>query len=245
MGVTVNVNNLSLAHKGSNGISIATIPDVCKTPSPAGPVPIPYPNISMSSDLAKGTKKVKVDGKKMAAVKGSEYSMSTGDEPGTAGGVASSTFKKESSWILYSFDVKFEGKNACRLTDKKFQNHKNTVDLGGNLQAPVIAVPAASRDPECEELEEKIDELVNRDKKQHGGGGTHGLKHRFREQIAGANGPGTKSWDDHEAQIQGQQRGLRRKLTRHQALGCGDPPKDAHKWASKPAPSAKEWKGPA
>ena len=41
----------------------------------------------------------------------------------------SSTFMKESTWILYSFDVKMDGKNACRLTDKKFQNHENTADL--------------------------------------------------------------------------------------------------------------------
>src|SRR5262245_62008979 len=107
------------------------MPDVCKTPSPGGPVPLPYPNISMANSLAKGTTTVKADGGNMIAIKGSEFSMSQGDEPGTAGGVKSSTFKKESTWILYSFDVKIEGKNACRLSDKKFQNHENTVDIMG------------------------------------------------------------------------------------------------------------------
>jgi hypothetical protein len=133
MAVTIKVNgrNDSLVHKGSSHFSKATIPDVCKTPSPGGPVPLPYPNISMSSSLAKGTTTVKADGGNMIAVKGSEFSMSQGDEPGTAGGVKSSTFKKESTWITYSFDVKIEGKNACRLSDKKFQNHENTVDMGG------------------------------------------------------------------------------------------------------------------
>ena len=43
---------------------------------------------------------------------------------------------KESTWILYSFDVKMDGKSACRLTDKKFQNHENTVDLAGTIQDP-------------------------------------------------------------------------------------------------------------
>jgi len=128
MGVTVAVNKMSLAHKGSNGIAAATIPDVCKTPSPGGPVPIPYPNIAKSSDLAKGTKKVKTDGK-MAAVKGSEYSRSMGDEAGTAGGVVSSTNMKEAKWILSSFDVKLEGKAACRLMDMMTNNHANTVSL--------------------------------------------------------------------------------------------------------------------
>ena len=143
MPVTVKVNGVcqSLVHKGSNGVSIATIPDVCKTPSPGGPVPIPYPNISQSMTLAKGTTSVKADHGMMIAIKGSEFSLSNGDNAGVAGGVKSSTFMKESTWILYSFDVKMDGKGACRLTDKKFQNHENTVDLGGELQAPSIVLP--------------------------------------------------------------------------------------------------------
>jgi len=140
--VTVKVNGAanSLVHKGSNGISIATIPDVCKTPSPAGPVPIPYPNISQSITLDKGTSTVKADGGMMVATKGSEFSLSNGDNAGVAGGVKSSTFMKESTWILYSFDVKMDGSNACRLTDKKFQNHENTADLTGVVQT-VVPVP--------------------------------------------------------------------------------------------------------
>jgi hypothetical protein len=138
MSITIKVNGTmnSVVHKGSNHFSMATIPDVCKTPSPGGPVPLPYPNVSLSSSLAKGTTTVKADGGNMIAVKGSEFSMSQGDEPGTVGGVKSSTFKKESTWITYSFDVKIEGKNACRLTDKKFQNHENTVDMVGTGGIP-------------------------------------------------------------------------------------------------------------
>ncbi len=148
MPVTVKVNGTanSLVHKGSNGISMATIPDVCKTPSPGGPIPIPYPNISQSATLAKGTTTVKADGGMMIAIKGSEFSLSNGDNAGVAGGVKSSTFMKESTWILYSFDVKMDGKNACRLSDKKFQNHENTVDLGGELQTPVAAQLATESD---------------------------------------------------------------------------------------------------
>ncbi len=148
MPVTIKVNGVanSLVHKGSNGISVATIPDVCKTPSPGGPVPIPYPNISQSATLAKGTTTVKADGGMMIANKGSEFSLSNGDNAGVAGGVKSSTFMKESTWILYSFDVKMDGKGACRLTDKKFQNHENTADLGGCTQLPVIAGDTADKE---------------------------------------------------------------------------------------------------
>jgi hypothetical protein len=126
------VNKLGLTYKSTVGLSTATLPDVCKTPSPGGPVPIPYPNFADQSSLDKGTTTVKAKGK-MIAIKGSEYSRSNGDEAGTAGGVASSTNMKETGWITYSFDVKMDGQNACRHTDKKFHNHKNTVDLAGNV----------------------------------------------------------------------------------------------------------------
>lgn len=129
MGVTVAINKQSLSHKGANGIAAATVPDVCKTPSPGGPVPVPYPNIARSDSLANGTKTVKADGKNMCANKGSEYSSSNGDEAGTAGGVKSSTNMKEAKWITYSFDVKLEGKNACRLSDSMTNNHGNTVSM--------------------------------------------------------------------------------------------------------------------
>jgi len=152
MGVTIHVNGASnsLVHKGSMGIAKSTVPDVCKTPSPGGPVPIPYPVIvSMSSDLVKGTKTVKVDGGNSAAIKGSEFSRCMGDEPGTAGGVKSSTNMKEATWLLYSFDVKLDGKNACRLSDKMMMNHQNTACLGGIAQQPV----AGASVPECRAAE--------------------------------------------------------------------------------------------
>ena len=128
--IRVNGTDLTLVHKGDMWMSRATIPDVCKTPTPAGPVPMPYPNIAQSSMLSNGTTTIKADGM-MAAIKGSEFSISNGDQPGTVGGVKSNVFMKEATWLLYSFDVKLDGKNACRLTDKMFHNHENTVDAQG------------------------------------------------------------------------------------------------------------------
>ncbi len=126
MGQTVFANSRGVDHKGSGGMSMV-FPDVCKTPTPGGPVPIPYPNIGQATNTSKGTKKVKVDGK-MAMVKGAKYSMSTGDEAGTAGGgVISSKFKGDCEYMMYSFDVKLEGKNACRLGDPLWHNKKNIV----------------------------------------------------------------------------------------------------------------------
>ena len=119
-------NSRGIAHKGSGGISVV-FPDVCKTPTPGGPVPIPYPNIGKSSDTTKGPKSIKTDGK-MPMVKGAKYSMSAGDEAGSAGGgVISSKQKGECEFMMYSFDVKFEGKNVCRMGDPLFQNKKNII----------------------------------------------------------------------------------------------------------------------
>jgi hypothetical protein len=147
MPVTIKVNgtSLTLVHKFSTGISIATIPDVCKTPTPGGPVPVPYPNIANSIALSSGTTTVKGD-KAMAANKGSKFALSNGDNAGVAGGVKSSTFMKEATWILYSFDVKMDGKNAARLTDKMFHNSENAANLGGEAQPPLIALLGGDKD---------------------------------------------------------------------------------------------------
>ena len=116
MSVTVGVNNLSVVHAGSSGITSA-FPDVCKTPSPAGPIPIPYPNIAKSSDTADGAATVKCDGNP-TCVKDSNFSMSTGDEAGSAGGgVVSNKIKGKAEFVNYSFDVKFEGKSVPRALD--------------------------------------------------------------------------------------------------------------------------------
>jgi len=128
----------SVVHKSSNGITIA-FPDVCKTPSPAGPIPIPYPNIAMSSDTAKGTTKVKMDGNPVC-VKDSNFKMSTGDEAGSAGGgVVSNKIKGKAEFVMFSFDVKAQGKNVARAFDIMLHNDKNTPPMPV-LQAPVIAI---------------------------------------------------------------------------------------------------------
>src|SRR5690554_7349484 len=88
MAQTTFCNTRGIAHKGSGGMS-TVFPDVCKTPTPGGPVPIPYPNIGKSSDTSKGPKSVTTDGK-MPMVKGAQYSKSSGDEPGTVKGIISS-----------------------------------------------------------------------------------------------------------------------------------------------------------
>jgi hypothetical protein len=143
----VGVNFLSIVNADTNGVSIA-FPDVCKTPAPpAPPIPIPYPNIAQSSDTAQGTKKVKVEGKPVC-VKDSNFSMSTGDEAGSIGGVASNKIKGKAEFVNFSFDVQFEGKNVPRSFDLMLHNDKNTPPFPV-LQAPVIALPKSEEKGKC------------------------------------------------------------------------------------------------
>jgi hypothetical protein len=247
MSLTINVNGLSLCHKGSGGVSMATIPDVCKTPSPGGPVPIPYPNIAKSSDLAKGTTTVSADGGQMCAKYGSEFSLSVGDEPGTAGGVKSSTFKKEASWITHSFDVKLEGKGACRLTDKMFHNHQNTVDMAGLFQR-FLAALGGNVAAACAKLWERIEDLIGKGRTGKKDG-IRGLEERIRQNKTGPMKPtdppdrgpnpqqhkyknGSNGWQRHEAEIDSQQKQLEDALDEFEQ-NCGGPTpqtKEARKW---------------
>lgn|GEM_PF-396040 len=160
MGLTVIVNMLTVSHKGSSGMSIS-FPDVCKTPTPAGPVPIPYPNIAKSSDVTSGSSTVKMDGG-MIMNKSSNMMMSTGDEAGAAGGVISSKIKGKAEFVNYSFDVKVDGKNVCRLTDPAQSNMGSGNSIApAHIQAPLVArqiqVKACEKTKEKEKSEDKKD----------------------------------------------------------------------------------------
>jgi uncharacterized Zn-binding protein involved in type VI secretion len=136
MIATTIVNGLTVVHKASDGIAIASAPDVCKTPPT--PLPLPYPNIALSSDLANGTVTVLVDGQSVA-LKDSEFSTSSGDEPGTVGGIISGVNKGKAKFSSYSMDVRFEGRNVARLSDSMTMNGNQsntatTAEIQANLQ---------------------------------------------------------------------------------------------------------------
>jgi hypothetical protein len=194
--ITIKVNGTvnSLVHKMSNGMSVATIPDVCKTPTPGGPVPIPYPNIAQSITLASGTTTVKGD-KMMAAHRKSKFALSNGDQAGTLGGVKSNVFMKEATWILYSFDVKVDGKNACRFTDKMFHNAENAANLSGEFQpgvaAAALGVSEADATAICEAFcQAQKEHLDPKNKKVKGSGSA---SRRFEELLKKKNIPGLRT----------------------------------------------------
>ncbi len=150
MPATVVVNMRTVVHASSNGICTG-FPDVCKTPAPpAPPIPIPYPNIAMSSDTASGSTSVKCDGNPVM-LQNSNFQMSTGDEAGSIGGVVSSKIKGKAEFQMYSFDVKFDGKNVPRLLDIMLLNDKNTPPFP-LLQPPAVVVmmPANENDQDSD-----------------------------------------------------------------------------------------------
>lgn len=169
MPSTIIVNFLTTQHKSSVGIT-AAFPDVCKTPAPPAPapVPIPYPNVgssSMASD--KVTKKVS-DNKQKVIIKGSSYTMTSGDEPGVALGIISSKIKGKSEIMNQSFNVKFEGKGVGRLTDPHGNNSgsKPNVPSPAEVQPPTLGMPgmAPGQKEACKEVDKKRVEKEDRAK---------------------------------------------------------------------------------
>src|ERR1700756_4673547 len=85
-------------------------PDTCKTPTPGGPVPMPYPNIIQNTD-GSGAGTVKILNKEVLR-KGDQFRMSSGDEAGNLGGVVSNRFKGKGEIEEGCDTVKAEGKDV-------------------------------------------------------------------------------------------------------------------------------------
>ncbi len=121
MGTPVDANGRSVLHKGHGMTHASAVPDVCKTPSPGGPVPLPYPNMAMDSNLTDGADSVKIEGNPVANVK-AKIATSTGDEPGSVGGIMSNVIKGTCTWKMGSLNVKAEGQSVVRFADATFHN---------------------------------------------------------------------------------------------------------------------------
>lgn len=117
------------ASTNGGGQCVASVPDVCKTPTPGGPVPIPYPNIGMATQAIKTSTKVKFAGRPVLH-KMSEMPMSTGDEAGTAGGVVSSMNMNKVIYQKGSSKVRIEGKDCEHLSAPTGQNGMNANTMG-------------------------------------------------------------------------------------------------------------------
>lgn len=117
----------------AKGIAFA-FPDVCRTPSPGGEIPIPYPNIAQLSDATPTSKTTPPSllvgpGGDAALLHNSVIQLSSGSEAGTGGGVKSGTFApnarcdltEASQSVLFGSD----GRGLVRFLDRTDQNNGN------------------------------------------------------------------------------------------------------------------------
>jgi hypothetical protein len=96
-------------------------PDVCNTPTPVGPVPIPYPNIAMSATTDPAAYTVLTDA--MPSLNQmSEGLVSVGDEVGTLLGVADGDISGGTTYFVGCITIFVEGAPAQRLTSVTGQN---------------------------------------------------------------------------------------------------------------------------
>jgi hypothetical protein len=99
-------------------------PDVCLTPSPAGPIPIPYPNIAMGPTAVPNQVKVLILGAPQHNM-GTTIPMTNGDNAGVNMGVASGTVMGPARHLTAAFTVLVVGAPATRLTSSSLQNSTN------------------------------------------------------------------------------------------------------------------------
>jgi hypothetical protein len=100
--------------QGGNSMAF---PDTCKTPSPVGPVPVPYPNTAMlmQANPATCTTKVKIMNQPVVTTQ-TQIPMTAGDEAGAAGGVVSGMIKGPAQPKMGSLKVKMEGNSVVFQT---------------------------------------------------------------------------------------------------------------------------------
>jgi len=99
-------------------------PDVCLTPTPAGPIPIPYPNIAMGPMGVPPAPTVLFGGApahNMSTV----IPLTNGDNAGVALGVASGMVMGPARHLTAAFTVIVGGMPATRLTSMSLQNSTN------------------------------------------------------------------------------------------------------------------------
>ena len=121
-----------------SAMSMMTVPDVCKTPIVV-PVPIPYPNMVMSTLHIPSVFNV-FFGPGMAENLMTEGTISMGDEPGVEGGIVSSVFMGPDKYILGSMKVIVGTAFAARMTSLVGMNGMPFNTIGESLVPAQICV---------------------------------------------------------------------------------------------------------
>ncbi|MEW9889305.1 MAG: DUF4150 domain-containing protein [Candidatus Symbiodolus clandestinus] len=115
---------------GMGGMNTA-FPDVCKTPTPAGPVPMPYPNLSNGNMVNPATTAQKVlIGAMPTLPLTAQIPISNGDNVGTVGGMVSNQMMGPTRFTQGSTAVMLAGRPATRLTSSTTQNGSSPNGVG-------------------------------------------------------------------------------------------------------------------
>lgn len=122
------------ASTNGGGMCNNMVPDVCNTPAPNGTVPIPYPNIAQCTMATKTATKVMIS-QRPVIHKMSEIPLSSGDEAGTAGGVASGKFIDKATFTTGSTKVMIEGQQIIYHSAPTLHNGTSS-NTTGNQSAP-------------------------------------------------------------------------------------------------------------
>jgi hypothetical protein len=137
-------------------------PDVnlCPPTPPAGPVPMPLPNMAQAADLQGGASSVTIGGNPMGK-KSSYFAKSTGNESAqsTGGGVVSHVVQGKAYFTSFSMDVTVDGEPAVRHLDMMTHNHAApsppNAAMGTYLAMMDPAVVGAAKADQPERKEEK------------------------------------------------------------------------------------------
>lgn len=99
-------------------------PDVCRTPTPAGPVPIPYPNIALGPMGVPAAYHILFMGTPAHNLR-TTVVLTNGDNAGVGLGVVSGSVMGPSRHITGAFTTLVGGAPATRLTSMSLQNRTN------------------------------------------------------------------------------------------------------------------------
>lgn len=119
----------------NGGAQAIASPDVCKVPTPAGPVPTPFVNIGTTQMADPGGLVKKVLVVNMPAMnQASKIMMTNGNQPGTIGGVVSNKVMGEVQFMNGSTKVMVGGKPAVRVGVMTGQNGAAVNAVGSVIQ---------------------------------------------------------------------------------------------------------------
>jgi hypothetical protein len=116
-------------------------PDVCLTPTPVGPVPVPYPNIAMGPTAiptAPNILFVCTPAHNMATT----IPLTNGDNAGVSMGVASGTVMGPQRHLTAAFTVLVMGAPATRLTSVSLANSTNCPGARIVPSQPIVTILA-------------------------------------------------------------------------------------------------------